>query len=142
MPATAHSASEQLDTASAPLLELRGIVRFTRQRDIPLFLIGRGSDLVISDDGIGGLVVLVRAAGVRVEGERVRVWTYEGGESFARRALATAEQAIDEGVQAHVPRQDTERVGRRVHFGASVLPRYLRDGQDDRKREGRDELVD
>lgn len=53
------------------LFELRGIVRFARQRDIPLFLIGSGSDLVISDAGIGGLVVRVRAAGLRVDGERV-----------------------------------------------------------------------
>ena len=53
------------------LFELRGIVRFARSRDIPLFLIGRGSDLVISDAGIGGLVVVVRAAGQRVEGDRL-----------------------------------------------------------------------
>ena len=53
------------------LFELRGIVRFARSRDIPLFLIGRGSDLVISDAGIGGLVVLVRAANHRIEGERL-----------------------------------------------------------------------
>ncbi len=53
------------------LFELRGLVRFARGRDIPLFLIGRGSDLVISDAGMGGLVVLVRAAGQRVEGERL-----------------------------------------------------------------------
>lgn len=30
-----------------------------------------------------------------LEGERVRVWSYEGGEGFARRALATAEEAVD-----------------------------------------------
>jgi UDP-N-acetylmuramate dehydrogenase len=53
------------------LFELRGIVRFARAREIPLFLIGRGSDLVISDAGIGGLVVLVRAGGQRVEGDRL-----------------------------------------------------------------------
>jgi len=53
------------------LFELRGIVRFARARDIPLFLIGRGSDLVISDAGVGGLVVLVRAAGLRVDGDRL-----------------------------------------------------------------------
>ncbi len=51
--------------------ELRGIVRFARTRDIPLFLIGRGSDLVISDAGIGGLVVVVRAAAERIEGDRL-----------------------------------------------------------------------
>jgi len=53
------------------LFELRGIVRFARSRDIPLFLIGRGSDLIISDAGIGGLVVVVRAAGHRIEGDRL-----------------------------------------------------------------------
>ncbi|MGD8486588.1 MAG: hypothetical protein PVH07_08130, partial [Chloroflexota bacterium] len=37
------------------LFELRAITRFARSRDLPLFLIGRGSDLVISDRGIGGL---------------------------------------------------------------------------------------
>jgi UDP-N-acetylmuramate dehydrogenase len=51
--------------------ELRGIARFARSRDIPLFLIGRGSNLVISDAGIGGLVVLVRALGQRFEGPRL-----------------------------------------------------------------------
>ena len=65
------------------LFELRGIVRFARQRDIPLFLIGRGSDLVISDAGIGGLVVVVRAAGLRVEGERLQA---EAGVQMAKLA--------------------------------------------------------
>ena len=39
------------------LFELRAIVRFARAREVPLFLLGRGSDLVISDAGVGGLVV-------------------------------------------------------------------------------------
>ena len=50
------------------LFELRAIVRFARARELPLFLLGRGSDLVVSDRGMGGLVVLDRAQGVRVEG--------------------------------------------------------------------------
>ncbi len=54
------------------LFELRGIVRFARARELPIFLLGRGSDLVISDAGMGGLVVQVRAEGHRVEGERIR----------------------------------------------------------------------
>ena len=53
------------------LFELRGIARFARSRDIPLFLIGSGSDLVISDTGIGGLVVRVRAGAVHTDGERI-----------------------------------------------------------------------
>ena len=63
------------------LFELRGIIRFARSRDVPLFLIGRGSDLVVSDLGIGGLVVLVRAGGLRIEGERL---TVEAGVQMAK----------------------------------------------------------
>jgi len=53
------------------LFELRGLVRFMRAREVPLFLLGRGSDLVISDAGVGGLVVQVRAQGVRMEGDEM-----------------------------------------------------------------------
>jgi UDP-N-acetylmuramate dehydrogenase len=63
------------------LFELRAITRFARSRDLPLFLIGRGSDLVISDRGIVGLVVLVRAAGLQVEGAQV---TAEAGVQMAK----------------------------------------------------------
>jgi UDP-N-acetylmuramate dehydrogenase len=50
------------------LFELRAIVRFARARDLPIFILGRGSDLVISDAGMGGLVVMNRAQQVRIEG--------------------------------------------------------------------------
>jgi UDP-N-acetylmuramate dehydrogenase len=53
------------------LFQLRGLLRFTRSRDVPVFVIGRGSDIVISDAGIGGLVVVVRPAALRVEGQRI-----------------------------------------------------------------------
>lgn len=73
------------------LFELRGIARFARARDIPLFLIGRGSDLVISDAGIGGLVVLVRAQGLQVEGDGL---TAEAGLPMARAASVTREAGL------------------------------------------------
>jgi UDP-N-acetylmuramate dehydrogenase len=50
------------------LFELRAIIRFARAREVPLMLLGRGSDLVVSDRGVGGLVVLVRAQEVRTQG--------------------------------------------------------------------------
>jgi UDP-N-acetylmuramate dehydrogenase len=73
------------------LFELRGIVRFARARDIPLFLIGRGSDLVISDDGIGGLVVVVRAAGLGTDGERIRA---EAGVQMAKLATTGKQEGL------------------------------------------------
>jgi UDP-N-acetylmuramate dehydrogenase len=73
------------------LFELRGIVRFARSRDIPLFLIGRGSDLVISDAGIGGLVVVVRAQGHRLEGGRLIA---DAGLPMARAATVTRDAGL------------------------------------------------
>jgi len=73
--ATAHNA-----------FELRALVRFARTRELPLFLLGRGSDLVISDRGIRGLVVHVRAEGSRVEADR---YTAEAGVPMARAATET-----------------------------------------------------
>jgi UDP-N-acetylmuramate dehydrogenase len=73
------------------LFELRGIVRYARNRDIPLFLIGRGSDLVVSDAGLGGLVVLVRAVGHRVEGRRL---VAEAGLPMAKAATVTRQAGL------------------------------------------------
>jgi UDP-N-acetylmuramate dehydrogenase len=63
--------------------ELRAIVRFARSRAIPLTLLGRGSDVVIADAGIRGLVVQNRAEGSRVEGDR---FVAESGVPMARAA--------------------------------------------------------
>ncbi len=63
--------------------ELRALVRFARTRGLPHFVLGRGSDLVISDAGIRGLVIQVRAEGSRTDGER---YTAEAGVQMARAA--------------------------------------------------------
>lgn len=73
------------------LFELRAIVRFARSRAVPLFIIGRGSDLVISDRGIPGLVVLNRAQGTRIEDDRLIA---DSGLAMARAATLTREAGL------------------------------------------------
>jgi UDP-N-acetylmuramate dehydrogenase len=73
--ATAHNA-----------FELRALVRFARARAISLTLLGRGSNVVISDRGVRGLVVHVRAEGSRIEGDR---YVVEAGVPMARAATET-----------------------------------------------------
>ena len=73
------------------LFELRGLVRFARTRAVPIYLLGRGSDLVISDAGIGGLVILVRAQGVRIEGTDM---VAEAGLPMARAATNARKPAV------------------------------------------------
>ena len=66
--------------------ELRALVRFARTRGLPHFVLGRGSDLVIADAGVRGLVIQVRAEGSRTDGER---YTAEAGVQMARAATET-----------------------------------------------------
>src|SRR3954467_14891809 len=66
--------------------ELRALVRFARTRELAHFILGRGSDLVIADAGIRGLVIQVRAEGSRIEGDR---YTAEAGVQMARGATET-----------------------------------------------------
>ena len=73
------------------LFELRGLVRFARARELPIFLLGRGSDLVISDAGIGGLVILIRAQGVRIEGQDL---VADAGLPMAKAATVTREAGL------------------------------------------------
>jgi UDP-N-acetylmuramate dehydrogenase len=70
--ATAHNA-----------FELRALVRFARAREMPHLILGRGSDVVIADAGVRGLVIQVRAEGSRVEGEH---YVAESGVQMARAA--------------------------------------------------------
>jgi UDP-N-acetylmuramate dehydrogenase len=65
------------------LFELRALVRFARTRELPLFIIGRGSDLVISDKGIRGLVVYNRAEQHTIADDRL---TADSGLPMAKAA--------------------------------------------------------
>jgi UDP-N-acetylmuramate dehydrogenase len=78
--ATAHNA-----------FELRALVRFARQRELPHLILGRGSDLVISDRGIRGLVIQDRAEGSRFDGER---YTADAGVPMARAATETQKAGL------------------------------------------------
>jgi UDP-N-acetylmuramate dehydrogenase len=71
--------------------ELRALVRFARSRELPLLLLGRGSNVVISDHGVRGLVVQVRAEGSRIEGER---YIAEAGVPMARAATETQKAGL------------------------------------------------
>ena len=66
--------------------ELRALVRFARARAIPYFILGRGSNLVIADAGVRGLVIQARAEASHVDGDRYHA---EAGVQMARAATET-----------------------------------------------------
>lgn len=71
--------------------ELRAILRFARSRGLPHTLLGRGSNVVIADAGIRGLVIQNRAEGSRVDGDR---YTAESGVPMARAATETQKAGL------------------------------------------------
>jgi UDP-N-acetylmuramate dehydrogenase len=73
------------------LFELRGLVRFARSRELPYFIIGRGSDLVISDAGIRGLVIYNRAQQHRFDGNRL---TADSGLPMAKAATLGKQEGL------------------------------------------------
>jgi UDP-N-acetylmuramate dehydrogenase len=76
-----------LYAAAHNLFELRGIVKFARARGIPYTLLGRGSDVVISDAGVRGLLIHVRAEGHEIgDGHLVA----EAGLPMAKAATLTS----------------------------------------------------
>jgi UDP-N-acetylenolpyruvoylglucosamine reductase len=55
--------------------DLAGIVKFSRIREIPLLVLGRGSNLLVRDGGFRGIAVCLVKPGfsrIEVEGERLR----------------------------------------------------------------------
>lgn len=82
--------ADLLVTAHNPF-ELRALVRFARSRNLPLFVLGRGSNVIISERGVRGLVVHVRAEATRLDGERYRA---EAGVPMARAATETQKAGL------------------------------------------------
>jgi UDP-N-acetylmuramate dehydrogenase len=71
--------------------ELRGLARYARARGIPLFILGRGSNLVISDSGVRGIVVQARAEASWVDGDRYHA---DCGVVMARAATETQKAGL------------------------------------------------
>ncbi len=73
------------------LFELRALVRYARARSFPYTILGRGSNLVIADAGIRGLVIQARAEGSRVDGDRYHA---DAGVPMARAATETQKAGL------------------------------------------------
>jgi UDP-N-acetylmuramate dehydrogenase len=71
--------------------ELRGLLKYARARGIPHVLLGRGSNVVIADAGIRGLVIQDRAEGAEVRDGRL---VAEAGLPMARAATVTQEAGL------------------------------------------------
>ena len=71
--------------------ELKALVRFARSRGLPHVVLGRGSDVIISDAGVRGLVIQDRAEGSKVDGH---TYIADAGVPMARAATETQKAGL------------------------------------------------
>lgn len=92
-------------------------VSFARSRKLPLFVLGGGSNLVISDNGWPGLVLKIAITGIRQrdEGERVHfeVGAGEDWDSFVAQAVAEGCAGVEclSGIPGSVGGTPVQNVG-------------------------------
>ena len=72
---------------------LRGVVRLAHSRSWPITILGRGSNVVISDLGIRGLVVLNRSGGATVDATSGEI-NADSGLSMAKLSTLAAEAGL------------------------------------------------
>jgi UDP-N-acetylmuramate dehydrogenase len=83
-PADRYAAPQTVD-------QLVDLLSVAADASVPAFLVGKGSDLVIADAGIRGLVIRVRADGIDVEGTTVRA---DAGASMTALAKRCAREGL------------------------------------------------
>jgi UDP-N-acetylmuramate dehydrogenase len=78
--------------------ELIELHRLADEAGVPVFLLGKGSDLVVADDGIRGLVIRVRADDVRTDGTRVHAEAGASTTGLAKRCAREGLAGFDWGI--------------------------------------------
>lgn len=71
--------------------ELRGLVRFARARELAFLVLGRGSNVIVSDRGVRGLVIRVKAETTHLDGDR---YYAAAGVPMARAATETQKAGL------------------------------------------------
>lgn len=77
--------------STADLIQAALILRYCHEQQIPLLVLGNGSNLLVSDNGIDGVVLRVDAAAIDVNGTYM---TVQAGASLTRACLTACERGL------------------------------------------------
>lgn len=100
--------------AAANEADVAESVRWARERGLPLFVLGGGSNLLVSDEGFPGLVVQMAIQGVRERGEGIfEVGAGEVWDEFVTRMVTAGMQGVEclAGIPGSVGGTPVQNVG-------------------------------
>lgn len=89
--------AERMATAET-VDELVAALRMARDAGVPGGVLGKGSDLVVADAGISGLVIRNRAGGIEVDGTTVRAESGAAMAALVKRCTAEGLTGIEFGI--------------------------------------------
>jgi UDP-N-acetylmuramate dehydrogenase len=78
--------------------DLLALLALARDASVPFLVLGNGSDVVVADAGIRGLVIRNRARGIEVDGERVTVESGTPMAGLVKRCVAEGLAGLDFGI--------------------------------------------
>lgn len=81
------------DAASEP--DILEAVKFARAHRVPLFALGGGSNLLVSDEGFPGLVLRIALTGIEQQGDTFRVAAGEDWDAFVSHAVERGYAGIE-----------------------------------------------
>jgi UDP-N-acetylmuramate dehydrogenase len=84
--------------APASTEELVAVVTLAAEAEVPTFVLGKGSDIVVADAGIRGLVIRPRADGVTVDGLRLHAEAGASMTALAKRCARDGLAGFDWGI--------------------------------------------
>jgi UDP-N-acetylmuramate dehydrogenase len=99
-PLTTLRVGGSADRMASPttLDELLAVLRLAQDAEVPVFVLGKGSDIVVADDGIRGLVIRNRADAIDLQGTTV---TADSGSAMAllvKRCTAAGLAGLEFGI--------------------------------------------
>jgi UDP-N-acetylmuramate dehydrogenase len=78
--------------------ELIAALNLARDAGVPLFVLGNGSDIVVADQGVAGLVIRNRARGITVEGEQIVADSGTPMAGLVKRSVSEGLAGLDFGI--------------------------------------------
>jgi UDP-N-acetylmuramate dehydrogenase len=105
--------------------EIAEASEWARQRGVPLFVLGGGSNVLVADEGFSGLVLHVALKGIERDGERFRVGAGESWDEFVERAVELGCAGVEclAGIPGTVGGTPVQNVGAYGQEVASVIER-------------------
>ena len=78
--------------------ELRALVALAAEAHVPFFVLGKGSDVVVADAGIRGLVIRNRVDELEIDGQRLRGGSGVAMATIVKRATAAGLAGLEWGI--------------------------------------------